>query len=164
MDIKLFGTTLSLKDEYCTLYNETPKKVNEPYINMYVTVTNACNASCEFCCNAANSCKKVDFDFYKFYYILSEVSKEIAINKCSFTGGEPTSNPELLAKLITTAKDIDKNIFTVINTNGMNLAKLNPIVGDIDSIALSIHHYDESVNQGIFKTDTIASAIVSAQL
>lgn len=157
MEVEIFGHKLNLKEEYCTLCNEAPKKIKEPYINMYVTVTNGCNSNCAFCCNEKNACKKVDFDYYKFYYIVSEISKKLAINKCSFTGGEPTLEHELLTKLITTVKDIDADIFTVINTNGMNIKKLEEFVGDIDSIAFSHHHYDEEVNKQIFGTPTVAS-------
>lgn len=157
MKVKIFDAELTVNDEYCTLCGQVPRKVENPYINMYVSLTNACNANCKFCCNEKNACKKVDFDFDKFKYILTELKNQIIINKCSFTGGEPTSDIDLLRRCISTAKDIDSDIFTVINTNGMNLKSLEDFIGDIDSIALSIHHYDEIVNEGIFGTTTTAS-------
>ena len=65
--VKLFGKDLVVKDNHCSLNGKPGDPIDVPYINMYVTMTNACNAKCAFCCNEKNACTKVNFNFYKFY-------------------------------------------------------------------------------------------------
>lgn len=158
MIFKLFGKELILKDGSCSLNGKPGASIEEPYINMYVTLTNSCNAKCAFCCNEKNATKKVNFDFYKFYYIVHEVHRQLSINKLSFTGGEPSLCMELLEKCVSTVKNLDTEIFTIINTNGVNLDKLNSVSKYFDSIALSRHFYTDEINNQIFGTDTVAQS------
>lgn len=158
MKFELFGKELIIKDCACSLNGKPGKSIEEPYINMYVTLTNSCNAKCPFCCNAANASKKVDFDFYKFYYLVHEVSRQIKINKLSFTGGEPSLDLELLTRCVKAVKETDVEIFTIINTNGINLTKMEDVSKYFDSIALSRHHFSDEINNQIFGTDTVAQS------
>lgn len=154
MNINLFGYDLLVKDTSCGLNGEcVGRKIEEPHINIYVRIENRCNANCPFCSFKG---EKVDFDFYKFYYILHEVSKKIKINKISFTGGEPTLNYVQLMDCLSLIKQFNSKIFTVVNTNGLRLQDLSMCL-DIDSIALSRHHYDQNKNDEIFgiKTPTL---------
>ena len=57
----------------------------------------------------------------------------------------------MLIECLKFVKTLDKNIFTVINTNGYKLNSLIPYLNLIDSIALSRHHYDDKINNEIFK-------------
>ena len=156
--VKLFGKDLVVKDNHCSLNGKPGDPIDVPYINMYVTMTNACNAKCAFCCNEKNACTKVNFNFYKFYYLVHEIQKQLTINKLSFTGGEPSLDIELLGKCVQAVKETDTEIFTIINTNGINLAKMAPIAKYFDSIALSRHFYNDEVNNEFFKTDSVAQA------
>lgn len=149
-EVTIFNKKIQLREHYCQLDNFTPLKIPKPYINLYVNITNLCNATCKFCCNQDKNQKIITFNFEKFKKIISEVNKNVRINKCSFTGGEPTLEFEILIKCLTFVKSINKNIFTVINTNGVNLNKLSPYLYLIDSIALSRHHYDDQTNFKIF--------------
>ena len=158
MIVNLFGKDLIVKDESCSLNGNPGTPIKEPYINMYVTMTNACNAKCPFCCNEKNAGVKIDFDYYKFYYLVHEIRKQITINKLSFTGGEPSLDMDLLGRCVETVKKTDKEVFTIINTNGIHLGELDKIAKYFDSIALSRHFYNDDINNEIFGTDTIAQS------
>lgn len=149
--INVFGYDIKLKENSCQENgNCFSKKIDVPYVNLYVRIENSCNAKCPFCKFAG---KKAKFDFYKFYYVLHEPRKHVEINKISFTGGEPTLNFCDLTKCFDLVKQLDKEIFTVTNTNGTRLEDLcySPF---IDSIALSRHHYNQVENDKIFGMKT----------
>ena len=40
MEVELFGKKLQVKENTCALNGNAGKKITEPYINMYVTMTN----------------------------------------------------------------------------------------------------------------------------
>lgn len=146
-EIDFFGHTLKLREQHCIKNNSTRAyKVDEPYVNIYVKLRNKCNANCKFCEFRGD---KESFDLDKLRLILSELRKKVIINKVSFTGGEPTLDLALLEKALSITKNIDKNIFTVINTNGMNLINLLNLSRYLNSIALSRHHYIDNVNNEI---------------
>lgn len=144
--INLFGKTINLRSEHCSKNGENPLKVDELYVNIYVQMTKACNANCEFC---AFKNKHIPFDSEKFEYILRYIDSAVQINKVSFTGGEPTIQFDKLICCLIYTKQVDKNIFTVINTNGYRLKDLDRWTNYINSIALSRHHYNDEINNKI---------------
>lgn len=147
MNINLFNKNIILRDTHCTKNNSCNMfKVIEPYVNLYVRLKNNCNAKCKFCEFRGN---ELEFDLYKFYYILSEIKKKVKINKISFTGGEPTLDVELLKNALKITNEVDKDIFKVVNTNGYNLNSLESL--DINSIALSRHHYLDEINNELLE-------------
>lgn len=152
MEIKLFNTTLSLKDFSCAMKNCKTNTV-DPYVNIYVRITNKCNANCMFCEFANNSCTEI-FDIQKFKAELAYINNTVRINKLSFTGGEPALDFDLLKTCIEYVKELNPSIFVVVNTNGFNIDKLLTIKNKINSIALSRHHYDDNKNFEILGTKT----------
>lgn len=152
MKLKLFNQYVELNDYYCHFNDTAGRKVEEPYINLYVRLTDACNAKCKFC--EFNGDDVTGFDKYKLYYILYTLSKQVRINKVSFTGGEPTLKLNLLNECLKTTKEIDPNIFTVVNTNGYRLDKVK--FDYVDSIALSLHSIKFEDNYEIFGTEQFA--------
>lgn len=150
MNIKLFNTELTIKDYTCSINNDGGIKA-DAYVNIYVRMTNHCNAKCEFCEFVDNSCNK-KFDINKFKSELTIINDTVRINKLSFTGGEPTLNFDLLSECISFIKQLNSDIFVCVNTNGYNLDKLLSISKNIDSIALSRHHYDDEENFKILGT------------
>jgi len=150
MKYELFGKEINIKDNYCSLDGCKGRKIDEPYVNMYVVLTNTCNANCAFCCNPTKV-DKAHFDFYKFYYILHEIrlTYGLKINKLSFTGGEPTLSG-MLEHCVRAVKNLDEDIFTVVNTNGSKLETLIPISQYFDSIAISRHYHNDDANRSIF--------------
>lgn len=156
-NVKIFNKEIQVRDYYCQLDDLNPTQIREPYINLYVNITNLCNANCEFCCNSSNKNNNIIFDFEKFKTVIDEISNVMNIHKVSFTGGEPTLNIELLNNCLHYIKNKNEKIFTVINTNGFRLSKLADILSSIDSIALSRHHYNDDVNSSIFHLCSVPS-------
>ena len=145
--MELFGYKLNLKKQHCIL-NDSNKtyEIKEPCVNIYIRLRNKCNATCKFCEFRGNH---EDFNFDKFTMVLKEIRSKIKINKLSFTGGEPTSNIKLFGESIKFVKDLDQDIFTVVNTNGVNLFELLGLSKYLDSIAMSRHHYLDKINNSI---------------
>jgi len=148
--MNIFGKEIQIKSEYCS-FNGTKQTKQDPHINLYVRITDKCQASCSFC-EYNNNKSEREFDFYKFYYVLNELKKTIKINKVSFTGGEPTLEIENLNKCLSIVKELDKNIFTVVNSNGFNLSAIN--ISNVNSISLSRHTWKNQ--KEIFKADVIS--------
>jgi len=149
MLINLYGKEIELRDNYCSLNNLKPLPIEKPYINLYVRMFSWCNAACPFCVyrDGYNT-----FNFNKFADILNYLKTKVEIRKVSFTGGEPTSSINLLNNLIKKVRNITP--FIVVNTNGFNIKEL--LINDVNSIALSRHHYDDDKNNAIFKTKMLS--------
>ena len=152
MIFRLFDHELHLKEYSCSLNGRQPYKFDKPYINMYVRLSNTCNASCKFCAFCGHYQK---FDVQKFKYVLKYINDRIRINKLSFTGGEPTGDFSLFKEMLSFVNELNPNIFTVVNTNGLNLSKMDKL--DINSIALSRHHYDDDKNNELFNITNISA-------
>ena len=144
--MEIFGQEIELKQEYCSIDLKKPEKVSKPYVNLYVRLNNTCNAHCPFCIFKGSH---VDFDFHKFYYVLHELKKNLSIVKVSFTGGEPTLSSELLMNCARIVKELDSEIFTVVNTNGYNLNE--SLFENINSVSLSRHAASDKINSKLFK-------------
>lgn len=147
--LTLFDHTLNIRDKSCCVNGKSHP--SDPYINLYVRMTNACNAKCKFC--TFNKQDSGTFDRYKFWYILNNIAKKVRINKVSFTGGEPTLNSDDLGWCLKEVKGVSPDIFTVLSTNGSRLKTMKPYIDMIDSIALSRHHYDPVKNNEILGVD-----------
>lgn len=153
--VELFGKQIQVRSHYCQFFNHELEEI-EPYVNIYIR-SRGCNAKCKFCEYYDDASI---FNFDKYTYILNEIKDKIKIKKFSFTGGEPTLNYEQFRKIILlTRKHFPKTTF-VLNTNGLNLNKLEQdkeIYDEINSISLSRHHYNDDINDEIFGTKTISS-------
>jgi len=162
MKIEIFNSEIITKEYACQkntcndLY-----KIKEPYINMYVKVTESCQAHCKFCEFCTQ--EKSEFDVYKLYYVITELQKKVKINKISFTGGEVSLNAGKFKSIIEMVKNACPNAFIVINTNGYDLDSLIELDG-IDSISLSRHHYNEKTNMEIFKVGALDQLPLNSEL
>ena len=145
-------TVLQTASHYCRLNDEPLKKIEMPSVNVYVRLSNACNANCDFCSFHG---ERKTFNEEKFMRLLANLRRKIKINKLSFTGGEPTLDFPLFQKMLEFVNILDSDIFTVVNTNGLHLLELNKL--NINSVALSRHHYDDKINASIFKAKTPSS-------
>lgn len=146
----LFNTEVPLKTHGCS-FNGNPTDDVEPFVNVFVRITDRCNANCGFCAFKKDFIEDVAVDIYKFFYALSQIRKNVRIEKVSITGGEPTLAVQNIIKIVEMIKDVDKNIFIVLSTNGTNLNKIPAeTLNNIGSIALSRHHFDEKTNNEIF--------------
>lgn len=153
--MKIFGTEIHLKEYFCQRDDCELCKIDNPYVNIYVNLTNACNAECRFCCNEKNRMNIMPFDYDKFVDVINEISSKVKIRKLSFTGGEPTLPFDMLEKCLRFVKEKDAETFITVNTNGTNLERLGELYQYIDSIALSRHHYDDKKNAEIFQIENV---------
>ena len=143
--VSLRGQTIKLFERDCLLPNEkTGRTKPTPFIDINVSMTNACNASCQFCCNQGRSDFQFDVEAFKDFF--DEARAKISINKVTFTGGEPSLR---LRELNGCLDHIGgKCSLVTVNTNGSRLSALDH--PSIHRIALSRHHYCDSINDGIF--------------
>lgn len=155
--INLFGYDLIVRDTLCAT-NPEYSKVVSPSLRLYIKLTDFCNADCKFC---ANGCSK-DFgtlDFKKLDFVIRYLLSKGRLHGISITGGEPMMNPEKMFLLLDLIYGIDPSLEVAISTNGYNLLSLLDYknVNKLESIHISRHHYDDRVNQRIFKSDRVAS-------
>lgn len=150
--IKLFGREIPIRTHYCSLFGETPDKVDEPSVTLYVR-TKFCNAKCQFC-TFANTAEK--FNEKKYIDVLKTISSQIKIKKIAFTGGEPTLYWEQFKSMVNIAKEISPSSVLTMNTDGLRLIRLfeDPISKNFNNIHISRHHFNDDINNEIFKTKT----------
>lgn len=141
---QIFGKHIALKALGCNHedYNGLPIV---PSVNLFVKVTNGCNASCLFCSNA-NEQATINFDIDKLFRIIAELKeKEIYINRINITGGEPSIRPKLVGSILKRISDSNyyDDIHMHLNTNGLLAASQELMQHPRwDSISISVHHYD----------------------
>ena len=125
-----------------------------PRANIFLILTTRCNASCKFC--DFSSGDHSEFNTLKLRYILDSLIPNININKLNITGGEPTLDLNLfneVMEIIKEYKEKYKGLFTpyvTVNTNGYNIKELFTKIDEIDSIALSRHHFNDEINGEVF--------------
>lgn len=144
MEFEIRGEKYVIKPYLCSPSNKFP---------FYINITNICNAKCEFCCNAHNkSFEKLDLNYLK--EALDVVSNNVS--RIAISGGEPMINSKDLEDLLNIVDSYGVPI--TINTNGSFLMKNVDLLNkykNIESIQLSRHHYDDNLNNEIFKIKTI---------
>lgn len=144
MPHSLFGKPISLWRKSCAFNGTTPSDV-EPFINLYIRVTDACNASCRFCCNGGSRpCK--GFNSGKFEEVLQEIGKSgIRLNRINLTGGELSTRCELVEDILGIIGKSSVSHFSQvqIQTNGISRSARQMMgLTRVDAVALSLHHYD----------------------
>ena len=118
-------------------------------ITVKLVIPSRCNAKCPFCYNKDKriSCDKQQF-LDNFINSLDDIICRIGDKNpisVDITGGEPTLDPELLAKVLMKLKQYDiksKVLRTTVTTNGTNLKEVIPFMkGVIDYVNISIHDW-----------------------
>ena len=129
-------------------------KINEEKIfettilnpNLSIVVPGGCNGKCDFCFwKKSTPCNNY---LEKLNNILSNLP--VQFYQLSLTGGEPTLSPHLESIL----NFIDKKVFkhTVLTSNGAKLIDyVSKLEGKIDHVNISRHHFDDMINDSIFK-------------
>jgi molybdenum cofactor biosynthesis enzyme MoaA len=122
--------------------------------NFSLVVPGPCNAKCNFCFWKH---EKLPNDYMEklenvmYGNVLPDYCQQI-----SLTGGEPTASPYLKTIL----NKVNKNKFkkVVLTSNGFKLNEhaIN-MVGIVDHLNISRHHFDDTINNSVFKTNTIPS-------
>ena len=73
----------------------------DPMVNIFVKVTNGCNAHCLFCSNAGEAHLGNSFNREKLIEIARELKRQgIRLNRISITGGEPSIVPDLVKEVL----------------------------------------------------------------
>lgn len=151
--MQLFGKDIKFADKLCmrphipASINGFNGLLNKPFVNLYVKITDRCNAHCPFCCNGnRHNVPSSSFDTDKLFHIIREiVGKGVKLNRINLTGGEPGLCPDIVADLLQRIAESEECAFTQVqlNTNGLNRdAQALMHHPRLDSISLSLHHYD----------------------
>lgn len=152
MEIRLFDKIISIKSAGCR-YGSQPAVVIPPSVNLFVKVTNGCNARCAFCSNAGCNVIKAEFDHSKLWRIIDELqAKKIFVNRINLTGGEPAIVPEVVNYILERASTTRyKDIHFHLNTNGL-LPTSQALMRHTrwNSISMSLHHYDKNILSEIY--------------
>lgn len=142
--MELFGKNISIRSRGCLLMDNLyePMTAN---VNLFVKVTNGCNARCAFCSNGKNRACCHSFDHSKLNSIIQEIrDKGIKIKSLNITGGEPSLVPGTVLRILDDCSEGKASYIPVhLNTNGLSHEARKLMVHPrLSSVSLSLHHYD----------------------
>lgn len=144
MFIKFKDKEIAIKEFDCHWGDITPAKIH-PSVNLFVKVTNGCNALCQFCSNAGAMTSATKFNIEKLIEIIYELQYSgIIVNKVNITGGEPSVVPNLVEKILDAVSMPElRDLHLHLNTNGL-LPKSQKLMQHPrwNSISMSLHHYN----------------------
>lgn len=135
-----------------------------PNINLYVDMTSACSADCNFCIAKVNfkrEAKPVKPEWLeKTLDVCANASPSVQI-----TGGEPTLFPKELIDLIEIMNKRRPRC-PVINTYGKNLGAISELLSRsaIEHVNVSRHHYNDRSNSRIMVRNGISSDYLAESL
>lgn len=152
MKLPLFNKEIEIKRFGCK-HGSHPAQPIPPSVNIFIKVTNGCNACCAFCSNRNSKGTSAAFDHDKLWRIVDELKdRRIIVNRVNITGGEPSTVPTVVNNILECASmDKYKNLHIHLNTNGLiessqELMRHNRW----DSISVSLHHYDLKILSYIY--------------
>lgn len=144
MLVDFYGKQIAVKEFDCSLGTLNPERIS-PFVNLFVKVTNGCNARCLFCSNADAKPTYKTFNIDKLEDIVLKLKEQsIKVNRLNITGGEPSVVSPLVENIL---QRMDGKVFDDIhlhlNTNGL-LPQSQELMRHPrwDSISMSLHHYD----------------------
>jgi molybdenum cofactor biosynthesis enzyme MoaA len=139
----------------CSCNGERAKTVGVPFVNLYIRMTDRCQANCPFCV-FHNDKSTEKFDLYKLYYCLSNILQEARVSKIAFTGGEPTFYMSEFLEALRIVRELAPTTHVTVNTNGTALTKLMEpeTLSMINCVSVSRHHQSDEINAKLFRMDT----------
>ena len=146
------GHPIAIKRYDCDSHDVAGKPML-PHVNIYVKVSNACNAHCPFCVNAGCRADRKEFDISILTRTVDELMQQgVAVNRLCITGGEPSLVPERVTEILDIfSASRYSNIHFQLSTNGMTMAShelmRNP---RWHYITISLHHYDKKILSELF--------------
>lgn len=155
---------IGVEKEYIEVSPKEFTKGHGGSLSVKVVLPCYCQAHCPFCFNK----ETISTQEHKYDKFLDNLprSLDLIVNNIidrpitlDITGNEPTFNIDLFSKFMKIIKKY-KNKFSkiVLTTNGFHLEEcLEDMIGVIDIINISVHHYDYMIRQSIFKTKYIPS-------
>lgn len=150
----MFIDKIKFSTHYCSLNGADPVVMKERRLNIFVKITDSCNANCPFCIYANND-KNFKFNFIKFADIIKKlIDNNVHINRISFTGGEPTTKLDDLIKCLDLLDICLPYTFIVVNSNGF---KIKEVINhrNLHNVSLSRHEISDNQHCNIMKTTTI---------
>lgn len=142
MKVRLFDKHIEIK-EYGCVRGHVPAHHLPKAVNIFVKVTNACNAGCLFCSNSGYHNKVERFDHAKLWQVVDElISQDIIVHRINITGGEPSVVSEIVYEILIQSQEYS-SIHLHLNTNGL-LPSSQELMRNPrwDSISMSLHHYE----------------------
>lgn len=152
MEVRLFDNRISIKSRGCNYGLQRPTWI-PPAVNLFVKVTNGCNAHCAFCSNAGCGGINAEFDYDKLWRIIDELrANKILVNRVNITGGEPATVPDIVNCVLEQASVKQyEDIHLHLNTNGLLPASQALMRNHRwNSISVSLHHYDKDILSEIY--------------
>lgn len=150
--MKLFGKEIELQEYSCSGLLGIARKMR-PFVNLYVKVTDGCNAHCRFCCNAGKS-KSPVFNLSKLFECIEEINRRgIRLNRICLTGGEPSLCYDRVGEIVKFVREAPYCTSTQLqlNTNGLSVESHRLMrLHRPDVISISLHHYDVERLQEIY--------------
>ena len=144
MLVDFYGKQIAVKEFDCSLGTLNPERIS-PFVNLFVKVTNGCNARCLFCSNADAKPTDKTFDIDKLEDIVLKLKEQsIKVNRLNITGGEPSVVSPLVENILQRMEGkVFDDIHLHLNTNGL-LPQSQELMRHPrwDSISMSLHHYD----------------------
>jgi MoaA/NifB/PqqE/SkfB family radical SAM enzyme len=130
--------------------------------NFSIILPQPCLCACSFCFK--NKLTKINEKTY--FKGLKDILYNLPdnFNQVSITGGEPTLSPHL-NKILGILKDAPKIKKVILTTNGLsnnffNLKNFNVVT----AVNISRHHYDDEINQGVFKNKDIPNTFALQEI
>lgn len=153
---------IGIDKEYITISPKSHQNGHGDSLSVKIVLPCYCQAHCSFCFNNLTS-NTQKHNYEKFFSNLTNTLDMIFSNiqdrgiTLDITGNEPTFDLENFSKFINIIKKYkSKAEKIVLTTNGFNLDKcLNDIIGIVDIVNISVHHYDYKRRQDIFGTQYI---------
>lgn len=152
--IELFGQKVDIKNNDCALIGDDPIRTHMK-LNLYIKVTDMCNAKCSVCSNHGNEkCSQIDYE--KLKYVIKYLDERGLINRIGITGGEPFLDVDRLNKVLNTVFEAKEDAFVTINTNGFRLKESLSLdsINKIEGIHISRHHFNDQMNNKFFGIKT----------
>lgn len=151
--INLFEKDIKYKNYDCSL-NKCCFNKREPIFNLYLEISDICNAHCEFCAKADCIPKDKSFDYEKFAYILKTLYDKHILAIISITGGEPLLDYKKLDKVLKTIYSVNPDAYVSINSNGFKLDNFYKLefFNKIKEVHISRHFHEDNKNKNVFKT------------
>lgn len=144
MQVSLFDKIIVIRKYGCFRGHSQAFPVPK-YVNLFVKVTNGCNARCSFCSNGGYHIDSAVFNHIKLWEVVDEIrAKDIILNRINITGGEPAVAYEVVNHILEKAEtESYQNIHLHLNTNGL-LPSSQELMRHSrwNSISMSLHHYE----------------------
>lgn len=157
--IMIGKTSLNIKDYECSNDGVYLPK-DKLRLWLYVNMTDACPATCQFCVHAASKSHEASsFDVDTFGKTLKQIAPYVS--GISLTGGEPMLNVDLIESVINIIRySVSPDIELDMVSNGLNINMLPNIKG-IDRFAtihISRHAVDDQNNRHLMNWSDAPSA------